>query len=136
MRRHHGRASTQLFHMALPFWRGTMSALYGGAGRSDRRGVATLSVADILERLWTRQTLGRFRRGSAERFFNDECSFRAERSRETVCEQKSYKPGLVKFGFKELLGHRDPHLLGPPLRPDPQSYSALSDYLLTYSYSY
>ena len=24
--------------------------------------------------------------------------------------------------------------LGPPLRPDPQSYSALSDYLLSYSY--
>ena len=36
---------------------------------------------------------------------------------------------------KEFLEHRDPHLLGPPLRPDPQSYSALSDYLLTYSYS-
>ena len=29
-----------------------------------------------------------------------------------------------------MLDHRDPHLLGPPLRPDPQSYSALSDYLL------
>ena len=41
------------------------------------------------------------------------------------------------FWFKEFLDHRDPrHLLGPPLRrDDPQSYSALSDYLLTYSYS-
>ncbi len=39
------------------------------------------------------------------------------------------------FWFKEFIDHRDPHLLGPPLRPDPQSYSALSDYLLTYSYS-
>ena len=28
--------------------------------------------------------------------------------------------------FKEFIDHRDPHLLGPPLRPDPQSYSALS----------
>ena len=27
-----------------------------------------------------------------------------------------------------------PSYLGPPLRPDPQSYSALSDYLLSYSY--
>ena len=34
--------------------------------------------------------------------------------------------------FKEFIDHRDPHLLGPPLRPDPQSYSALSDYLLTW----
>ena len=34
--------------------------------------------------------------------------------------------------FKEFLDHRDPHLLGPPLRPDPQSYSALSDYTSTY----
>ena len=34
------------------------------------------------------------------------------------------------FWFKEFIDHRDPHLLGPPLRPDPQSYSALSDYLL------
>ena len=29
----------------------------------------------------------------------------------------------------------NPHLLAPPLRLDPQSYSALSDYFLTYSYS-
>ena len=33
-----------------------------------------------------------------------------------------------RFWFKEFIEHRDPHLLGPPLRPDPQSYSALSDY--------
>ena len=39
------------------------------------------------------------------------------------------------FLVQRVLDHRDPHLLGPPLRPDPQSYSALSDYLLTYSYS-
>ena len=39
------------------------------------------------------------------------------------------------FGSKSFLDHRDPLLLGPPLRLDPQSYSALSDYLLTYSYS-
>ena len=33
--------------------------------------------------------------------------------------------------FKEFIDHRDPHPLGPPLRPDPhESYSALSDYLL------
>ena len=42
----------------------------------------------------------------------------------------SLKPN--HFWFKEFIDHRDPHLLGPPLRPDPQSYSALSDYLLTY----
>ena len=35
---------------------------------------------------------------------------------------------------QRVLDHRDPHLLGPPLRPDPQSYSALSDYLLSSSY--
>ena len=39
------------------------------------------------------------------------------------------------FGSKSFLDHRDPLLLGPPLRLDPQSYSALSDYLLTYSYT-
>ena len=34
------------------------------------------------------------------------------------------------FLVQRVLDRRDPHLLGPPLRPDPQSYSALSDYLL------
>ena len=34
----------------------------------------------------------------------------------------------LRFGSKSF-SHRDPHLLGPPLRPDPQSYSALSDLL-------
>ena len=35
----------------------------------------------------------------------------------------------VPFGSKSVRSPR-PLLLGPPLRPDPQSYSALSDYLL------
>ena len=43
--------------------------------------------------------------------------------------------GVNKVLVQRVLDHRDPHLLGPPLRPDPQSYSALSDYLLT-TYSY
>ena len=38
--------------------------------------------------------------------------------------------------FKEFIDHRDPHLLGPPLRPDPQSYTALERLLvLTKTYS-
>ena len=38
--------------------------------------------------------------------------------------------GRKQLLVQRVLDHRDPHLLGPPLRPDPQSYSALSDYLL------
>ena len=37
--------------------------------------------------------------------------------------------------MQRVLDHRDPHFVRPPLRPDPQSYRALSDYLLTYSFS-
>ena len=32
---------------------------------------------------------------------------------------------LESLLVQRVLDHRDPHLLGPPLRPDPQSYSAL-----------
>ena len=42
---------------------------------------------------------------------------------------------LVRRVLVQRVYHRDPHLLGPPFRPDPQSYSALSGYLPTYSYS-
>ena len=35
---------------------------------------------------------------------------------------------VLGFWFKEFIDHRDPHLLGPPLRPDPQSYSALGSW--------
>ena len=40
----------------------------------------------------------------------------------------------IDFWFKEFW-FEEPSPLGPPLRSDPQSYRALSDYLLTYSYS-
>ena len=49
--------------------------------------------------------------------------------------QGSPECNVTEIWFKEFIDHRDPHLLGPPLRSDPQSYRALSDYLLTYSYS-
>ena len=39
--------------------------------------------------------------------------------------QLTYPPFFsftVKFSFKAFSDHRDPHLLGPPLRPDPHFY--------------
>ena len=69
-----------------------------------------------------------------------ECEFGRLYTLARVVSKEGFYTGVAKrqrtrFWFKEYLDHRDPDLLGPPLRSDLQSYSALSDYLPTYAYS-